>query len=153
MHTKLKNFLLEELKHANKGFASHLIRLNEYKQLIEMTSFIKNGNIMERIYHVINDFPGIPICKGLVPSCNGVLKFQNLKLGYQKYCCKCFTKSPEFSKKMIDAQKNRSPENEKIRRYFDSIEVRLIESPAIASYQVIRRDISVMDGKIIGIYP
>ena len=116
MHTKLKKFLLEKLKYVNKGFASHLIRLDEYKQLIEMTNFIKNGNIMERIYHVINDFPEIPICKGLVPSCNGVLKFQNLKLGYQKYCCKCFTKSPEFSKKMSDAQKNRSPDNEKIRR-------------------------------------
>lgn len=36
--------------------------------------------------------------------------------------------------------------NENIRRYFDAIEVRLIESPAVASYQVIRRDIAVVDG-------
>ena len=38
--------------------------------------------------------------------------------------------------------------NENIRQYFDAIEVRLIESPAVASYQVIRRDISVADGKL-----
>ena len=38
--------------------------------------------------------------------------------------------------------------NEKIRQYFDAIEVRLIESPAVASYQLVRRDISVVDGKM-----
>jgi hypothetical protein len=38
--------------------------------------------------------------------------------------------------------------NAKIRQYFDAIEVRLIESSAIASYQIIRRDISIMVGKM-----
>ena len=38
--------------------------------------------------------------------------------------------------------------NETIRQYFDAIEVRLIESPAFSSYQVIRRDIAVVDGKM-----
>ena len=38
--------------------------------------------------------------------------------------------------------------NENIRRYFDAIEVRLIESPAVASYQVIRKDIAMVDGKM-----
>jgi len=38
--------------------------------------------------------------------------------------------------------------NDNIRQYFDAIEVRLIESPAVVSYQVIRRDIAVVDGKI-----
>jgi len=38
--------------------------------------------------------------------------------------------------------------NEHIRQYFDAIEVRLIESPAVVSYEVIRRDIAVVDGKI-----
>lgn len=38
--------------------------------------------------------------------------------------------------------------NDKIIQYFDEIEVRLIESLAVASYQVIRRDVSVMDGKM-----
>jgi hypothetical protein len=38
--------------------------------------------------------------------------------------------------------------NDKIIQYFDEIEVRLIESLAVASYQVIRRDVSVVDGKM-----
>jgi hypothetical protein len=38
--------------------------------------------------------------------------------------------------------------NENIRQYFDVVEVRLIESQVVASYQVISRDISVGEGKI-----
>ncbi len=38
--------------------------------------------------------------------------------------------------------------NETIRQYFDAIEVRLIESPAVVSYLVMRRDIAVVDGMI-----
>lgn len=38
--------------------------------------------------------------------------------------------------------------NERIRSHFDEIEVRIIESSAIVSYQVMRRDISPSDGKL-----
>lgn len=38
--------------------------------------------------------------------------------------------------------------NERIRLHFDEIEARLIECPAIISYQIIRRDISPDDGKL-----
>ena len=38
--------------------------------------------------------------------------------------------------------------NERVRRHFDEIEVRLIECPLILSYQIIRRDISPDDGKL-----
>jgi hypothetical protein len=38
--------------------------------------------------------------------------------------------------------------NERIRRYFDEIEARLIECPAILAYQIIRKDISPDDGKL-----
>jgi hypothetical protein len=38
--------------------------------------------------------------------------------------------------------------NENIRQYFDAMEIRLIESPAVASYRLIRREISMADGKL-----
>jgi hypothetical protein len=38
--------------------------------------------------------------------------------------------------------------NQRVRRDFDEIEARLIESPAILAYQIIRRDISPEDGKL-----
>lgn len=38
--------------------------------------------------------------------------------------------------------------NERVRRHFDEIEARLIECPAILSYQIIRRDISPDGGKL-----
>jgi hypothetical protein len=38
--------------------------------------------------------------------------------------------------------------NENIRQYFDVVEVRLIESQAVASYQIISRDVSFADGKM-----
>jgi len=38
--------------------------------------------------------------------------------------------------------------NERIRSHFDEIEARLIECPAILSYQITRRDISLDDGKL-----
>jgi len=38
--------------------------------------------------------------------------------------------------------------NETIARYFDDIEARLIASPAISSYRVLRREIAPADGKL-----
>ena len=38
--------------------------------------------------------------------------------------------------------------NERVRAHFDEIEARFIESPAILSYHIIRRDISFDDGKL-----
>lgn len=38
--------------------------------------------------------------------------------------------------------------NDRICSYFDEIEARLIECPAIAAYQITRRDISPEDGKL-----
>ncbi len=38
--------------------------------------------------------------------------------------------------------------NDRIRGYFDLIEARLIESPAITSFQIIRKEISLTDGKL-----
>jgi len=38
--------------------------------------------------------------------------------------------------------------NGHIRRHFDLIEARLIESPAVLSFQIIRREISLNDGKL-----
>ena len=38
--------------------------------------------------------------------------------------------------------------NTRIRRHFDEIEVRLIESSAILSYEIIREEISLDDGKL-----
>jgi len=38
--------------------------------------------------------------------------------------------------------------NARIRRHFDEIEARLIESPVVLAYQVIRKDISPDDGKL-----
>jgi hypothetical protein len=38
--------------------------------------------------------------------------------------------------------------NTRIRRHFDEIEVRLIESSAISSYEIIREEISLDDGKL-----
>ena len=35
-----------------------------------------------------------------------------------------------------------------LRRYFDAIEARLIESPAVASYRVLRQEIASADGKL-----
>ena len=39
--------------------------------------------------------------------------------------------------------------NGHIRRHFDLIEARLIESPAVLSFQIIRREISLNDGKLL----
>ena len=38
--------------------------------------------------------------------------------------------------------------NGRISRHFDLIEARLIESPAVLSFQIIRREISLNDGKL-----
>jgi len=38
--------------------------------------------------------------------------------------------------------------NTEIVRYFDDVEARLIASPAIASYQVLKREVALSDGKL-----
>lgn len=38
--------------------------------------------------------------------------------------------------------------NEGIRRHFDEIEARLIECPVISAYQIVRKEISLDDGKL-----
>ena len=38
--------------------------------------------------------------------------------------------------------------NERIGQYFDNIEARLIASPAIASYRILRREVAPADGKL-----
>ena len=115
-------FIKEKLKTISlKGIQKHIKSKyqKEYLQIIKLTGYLsldESINFSERLYHIIHNISGRPICISISSNCTRILKFKNFNDGYQKYCEKCYTKSDDFSKKMINVNKIRDSKQEEIRR-------------------------------------
>jgi len=54
---------------------------DEYQQIIHRTSYIKDGKITERLYHILKNITSIPKC-----ICGEYLRFMSINQGYSKCC-------------------------------------------------------------------
>lgn len=99
---RLKNFMVKniltkkKLLHKCKIHYSWFIKNGfeeEYTLIFNTTFYLKNININERMYNIINDLKSTKLCEN--PTCNNITKFNGFSLGYKKFCCIKCSKNPE----------------------------------------------------------
>ncbi len=73
--------------------------ISEYKNIINLTSFLINPTLSQRIWHIVNNIYNNVKCNN--PDCNNLTRFHTFKTGYLRTCCnKCAQLDPQTINKI-----------------------------------------------------